>query len=58
MIHVEEEHLSKAVPVKRKDVPLLQRAEDATSLQGLYQNPILRHLWHCALKRALFIQNQ
>jgi hypothetical protein len=32
--HVEEDHIAKADPVKRKDVSLLQRVEDGASLEG------------------------
>ncbi|KAF8588847.1 hypothetical protein K439DRAFT_1334144 [Ramaria rubella] len=33
-VHVETEHIATAEPVKRKDITLLQRTEDGTSLQG------------------------
>ena len=36
MLHVEQDHIANAVPVKRKDVLLLQRVEDGVSLEGSY----------------------
>lgn len=36
MLHVEQDHIANAVPVKRKDILLLQRVEDGVSLEGSY----------------------
>ena len=38
--HVDLEHISKATPVKRKDVPLLKLVENGASLPGLSANLI------------------